>query len=182
LASSRVTTILVAMILSTGAGTHLAAQGEETAPLVDLNRQVSFEIAPHTGLMGSSGVLGIQLAMNYSSLTLELSADQVVGRMANLYPLSVNAVLNLTTRGRLIPYGVVGAGLLMTVPTNTIGDETITSLGLNFGGGARYFITRTFGIRVEAKQLMTSVPNRMDNRNELLFFQQVNLGVTFLLY
>jgi hypothetical protein len=77
---------------------------------VDLNEGVSFEISPHTGMMGGSGTFGLRLGMNYSSLMLELAGEQVIGKTANLYPLSVNAILNLATRGRLIPYGAVGGG------------------------------------------------------------------------
>ena len=149
--------------------------------LVDLNNGVSFEIAPHTGMMGGSGTFGLQLAMNYSSFTLELAGEQVIGKTADLYPLSVNALLNLTTRGRIIPYGTVGGGLMLTVPTNSLGDETVTTLGVNFGGGARYYLTRSFGVRVEVKQYITSVRSERELKNELLFFQEFSLGVTFLL-
>ena len=161
-----------------------ASQEPATPPtvnLIDLNDGVSFEIAPHTGLMGSSGTFGLNLSMNYSAFTLDLAGEQVIGKMANLYPISVNAMLNLSTRGRLIPYGTVGGGLLLTVPTNTIGDETISSLGVNFGGGARYYLTRTFGFRVEAKQYVTSVTSERESKDELLFFQEISLGVTFML-
>ena len=147
---------------------------------IDLNDGVSFEISPHTGLMGSSGTFGLRVSMNYSSLNLELAGEQVIGKTANLYPISVNVLLNLATRGRLIPYGAVGAGLWLTVPTNTIGDKTVTTLGLNFGGGARYYISRSFGFRVEAKQYLTSVSSDRDLKDELLFFQEISIGVTFM--
>lgn len=150
--------------------------------LIDLNEGVSFEIAPHTGLMGSSGTFGLKLSMNYSAFTLELAGEQVIGRTANLYPISVNALLNLSTRGQLIPYGAVGGGLLLTVPTNTIGDQTVSTLGVNFGGGARYYITKTFGFRIEGKQYVTSVSNDRESKNELLFFQEISVGVTFMLH
>lgn len=155
----------------------------EPAPknLIDLNDGVSFEISPHTGMMGESGTFGLRLAMNYSSLTLELAGEQVIGKTANLYPLSVNALLNLATRGRLIPYGAVGGGLMLTVPTNSLGDETVSTLGVNFGGGARYYITRSFGVRVEVKQYITSVRSERESNNELLFFQEFSVGVAFLL-
>jgi opacity protein-like surface antigen len=131
--------------------------------------------------MGGSGTFGLRMSMNYSSLNLEIAGEQVIGKTANLYPLSVNVLLNLATRGRLIPYGAVGAGLMLTTPTNSIGDETVTTLGLNFGGGARYYITRSFGVRLEAKQYVTSVHSERESNSELLFFQEVSLGVTFML-
>lgn len=149
--------------------------------LIDLNDGVSFEISPHTGMMGESGTFGLRLSMNYSSLALELAGEQVIGETANLYPLSVNALLNLATRGRLIPYGAVGGGLMLTVPTNSLGDETVSTLGLNFGGGARYYITGAFGVRVEVKQYITSIRSERESNNELLFFQEFSVGVTFML-
>lgn len=164
---------------------HAQGQQQGSAPtsknLIDLNEGVTFEISPHTGMMGGSGTFGLSLSMNYSSFNLELAGEQVIGKTANLYPLSVNALLNLTTRGRLIPYGVVGGGLLVTVPTNSIGDETVTTLGVNFGGGGRYYITKSFGVRLEVKQYVTSVRSERESSTELLFFQEFSVGVTFML-
>lgn len=130
--------------------------------------------------MGGSGTFGLRLGVNYSSLQIELAGEQVIGRTANMYPVSINAVLNLATRGRLIPYGAVGAGLLLTVPTATIGDRTVSTLGVNFGGGARYFLTRSFGIRAEVKQYMTSVEHSIESGSKLLIFQELTLGAVFL--
>jgi opacity protein-like surface antigen len=170
------------------AGAEAYAQTPETRPapaqtrppLVDFGEGVTFEISPHTGLMGSSGTFGLKMLMNYSALSLELAGEQVIGKTANLYPISLNIILNLSTRGRLLPYGAVGAGLFLTVPTNALGAETVSTLGINFGGGARYFITRNFGVRLEGKQYITTVSNGRDLKDELLFFQEVSLGVTFL--
>lgn len=153
---------------------------ERRASFINLSDGVSFEIAPHTGLMGKSGLFGLRLSMNYSSFNLELAGAQVIGRLANLYPLSVNAILNLSTRSRLIPYGAAGVGLLLTVPTATIGDETVSSLAVNFGAGARYYFTRSFGIRAEVKQYVTNVKNSRDLKEELMLFQEISLGVTFM--
>jgi len=148
--------------------------------LIDLSEGVVFEITPHTGFMGSSGLFGIKLGMNYDVIAFEFAAEQVIGERSNLYPISINMILNLTTKGRLIPYGIVGPALFITIPTNTIGDETITTAGLNFGGGIRYYFTSSFGARLEAKQYFTTVENKRDNREELLIFQEISIGVTFL--
>jgi opacity protein-like surface antigen len=149
-------------------------------PLINLGESVTFEISPHTGLMGRSGTFGLRLAMNYSSFNLELAGEQVIGRLANLYPLSVNAILNLSTRSRLIPYGAAGIGLLLTVPTATVGDETVSSMAVNFGAGARYYFTRSFGIRAEVKQYITNIKSNRDLKEELMLFQEISLGVTFM--
>jgi hypothetical protein len=180
--------VLKTLFLSLLCGSLATAQVPEQRPpatrppIVDLGESVTFEISPHTGLMGSSGIFGLKLMMSYSSLSLELAGEQVIGKTANLYPISLDLVLNLATRGRLIPYGAVGAGLWLTTPTNALGAETVSTLGINFGGGARYFITRAFGVRLEAKQYVTSVSDNRGAKDELLFFQEVSLGVTFLLH
>jgi hypothetical protein len=157
------------------------ASKPEKPVLIDLNQGVAFEIAPHTGAMGGSGVFGLRLAMNYSSVNLEVSAEQVIGKTANMYPFSVNFALNLSTKGRLLPYGTVGGGLFLTVPTNSLGSETVSTMGLNFGGGARLYLTRGFGFRVEARQYITNISNELESRDELLIFQEISLGVTFML-
>jgi len=182
---------VVMLVLLSALAQHCAQAQDSALPrppgsmrpaLVDFGEAVVFEVCPHTGLMGSSGTFGCKLLMTYSSFSLEIAAEQVIGKTANLYPISLNALLNLTTRGRLIPYGCVGAGLWLTVPTNALGAETVSTLGLNFGGGARYFVTRSFGVRLEAKQYFTSVSSARDLKDELLFFQEISLGVTFLFH
>lgn len=172
--------ITLLFVASANAQSDSTAVTARPVSMVDLTDGVHFEVSPHTGLMGGSGVFGLRLGMNYSSFNLELSGEQVIGKTANLYPISINALLNLSTRGRLIPFGSVGAGLLLTVPTSTIGDETVSSIGFNFGGGARYFLTNVFGLRAEARQYITSVKNERDSRNELLVFQEFSIGVSFL--
>jgi hypothetical protein len=149
-------------------------------PLIDLNQKVTFEVSPHSGFMGSSGIFGLKLSMNYKSLGFELAGEQVIGNTANLYPVSVNAIINLSTRGRAIPYGVIGAGLFLTVPNNTLGDETVSSIGMNFGGGLRYYLNRTLGLRFEAKQYVTNIKGESDLNNELLIFQELSFGITFM--
>ncbi len=173
--------ILVALVLAAAPVWAQEKPPETEKSLVDLTNGVSFEISPHTGFMGGSGTFGIRLAMNYGAFAFELAGEQVIGKTADLYPLSVNAVLNLSTSGRLIPYGTVGGGLMLTVPSTTIGDETVSTLGLSFGGGARYYLTEVFGFRLEGKQYITSVKADQDQQEELLFFQEVSFGVTFLL-
>lgn len=182
--------MLVATLLITGLATARSSgqttdppeetRSEKRASMINLNNGVLFEVSPYTGLMGGSGTFGLRLGMNYSSFHLELAGEQVIGKTANLYPISVNAILNLSTRSNLIPYGAVGAGLLLTVPTTSIGDETVSSIGFNFGGGARYFLSGNFGIRAEAKQYVTNVKNQRDENDELLFFQEFTLGVAFM--
>jgi hypothetical protein len=137
-----------------------------------------FEVSPTVGFMGGSALLGVRASMG-NPVSLELSAEQVIGRRATLYPLTFNVVFDLSLDARAIPYGIVGAGLFLTVPLNTVGDETVSSVGGEFGGGLKYFVTNTIGVRFETKQAVTRIRNQADNREELLFFQSTSLGVVF---
>lgn len=173
---------LICMLFSNAVGQQEADAAEKPAKpvMIDLTQGATFEIAPHTGAMGGSGLFGIKASMNYSNINLEASVEQVIGQAANLYPIALNFLLNLSTKGRLLPYGTVGGGLYVTVPTNSIGSETVSSMGANFGGGARFYLTPSFGLRVEAKQHITSIINELDDRDELLIFQEFSIGVTFM--
>lgn len=138
-----------------------------------------FEISPTAGMMGGSALLGLRASMLYRPVTLEMSAEQVMGRSATLYPFTVNAILDLARVSRAVPFAIVGGGLFLTVPSNSVGDETVSSVGLNFGGGLRFYLNPKLGIRFETKQLFTRVDNRLDKREELLIFQSSSLGVIF---
>jgi hypothetical protein len=138
-----------------------------------------YEISPTVGFMGGSALLGLRAAMNYRPVTLELSAEQVMGRTATLFPLTVNAILDLAPASRAVPFAILGGGLFLTVPANTVGDQTVSSMGANFGGGLRFYLGPKLGLRFETKQLFTRVTNHLDDRQELLIFQSSSLGVIF---
>jgi len=91
----------------------------------------------------------------------------------------LNAKLDLANSARTVPYGIVGGGLFLTVPLNSVGDQTISSVGLCFGGGLRYYLSSKIGLRFETKQLFTRIDNQQDHRKELLIFQSTSLGVIF---
>ncbi|MEO6095604.1 MAG: hypothetical protein ABIW76_07960 [Fibrobacteria bacterium] len=137
-----------------------------------------FEISPNVGFMGGSAFIGARASMG-TPVSCEFAIDQVIGRTATLYPITVNAKLDLTNRGKTIPYGIVGGGLFLTVPLNSVGDRTISSVGLCFGGGIKYYLNSKIGIRFETKQLFTRIDNQRDHRKELLIFQSTGLGVIF---
>ena len=138
-----------------------------------------FEIAPLVGFMGGSPLLGVRASMNYYGFALEGSIDQVIGRYATLYPITLNLVLSLAQTRRVIPFGVIGGGLFLTKPENTVGDKVISTVGVNFGGGIRFYLTPKFGLRFETKQYFTEVDNKRENHKELLIYQSSSLGVLF---
>lgn len=145
----------------------------------DASRPAQFEVSPSAGVMGGSALIGVRASMNYHPVTLELATDQVMGRLATLYPVTLNAVLDLADSKKTVPYGIVGGGIFLTIPINSVGDQTISSIGINFGGGLRYYMSPRLGIRFETKQLFTRIDNRADHRKELLIFQSTSLGVIF---
>ena len=138
-----------------------------------------FEISPNTGFMDGGAEFGIDASINYRYINLEFSGAQVIGETADLYPLCVNLIFNFAKSSKIIPYGLVGAGLFLTVPTTAIGSQTVSTLGMNFGGGVRYYFNNSVGLRLGVSQYLTSVKNRRDNFEELLIFQEVTFGVIF---
>lgn len=146
-----------------------------------VSQTVRFEIAPHTGFMDGSGQFGLDLSMNYPAVNLEFSAAQVIGETANLYPLNVNVVFNFAQKGKLIPFGSLGAGLLLNVPTTALGSKTLSLPGLNFGGGLRFYLSEEFGVRLGVNQYLLNVESNRDNVKELLIFQEVTLGFILIL-
>lgn len=157
--------------------TRESADNEENLP----QPGAGWEISPALGIMGGSALLGLRASMLYRPVTLEAVAEQVMGRAATLYPITVNAILDLAAPARVVPFAVIGGGLFLTVPSNSVGDETVSAMGANFGGGLRFYLNRKLGIRFESKQLFTRVQNRLDSqaREELLIFQSTSLGVIF---
>ena len=154
-------------------------QGSTTDTDSDEGAGAGFEISPTAGMMGGSALLGLRASMMYRPVTLELCAEQVMGRAATLYPFTMNAILDLAKVSRAVPFAIIGGGLFLTVPANTVGDETVSSIGLNFGGGLRFYLSPQLGIRFETKQLFSRVDNHLDQREELLIFQSSSLGVIF---
>jgi opacity protein-like surface antigen len=172
--------LCLALAMQSQLGVLSAAVSPASSPATAMNREsMPFEVSPTVGFMGGSALLGVRASMNYFPASFELSAEQVMGRTATLYPITFNAKLDLANTTRTVPYGIVGGGLFLTVPLNSIGDQTVSSVGLAFGGGIRYYITSKIGIRFETKQLFTRIDNKLDQSKELLIFQSTSLGVIF---
>lgn len=138
-----------------------------------------WEITPLFGFMGGSPLISVRASMNHPRASLELAFDQAMGRTATLYPVTANILWNLTEGTRAVPYGVAGGGLFFTVPIHAVGGETLSTPGINFGGGLRYRLNRNVGFRLEAKQYLTRIDHQEDARSELLIFQSTSLGVVF---
>lgn len=136
-----------------------------------------FEITPQAGFMGGSSLVGVKGAMLYHGFSLEAAVDQVIGRYATLYPLTLNMVFNLSQGKKIVPFGIVGGGLFLTKPENTVGDEVLSTLGVNVGIGVRMYFNSRFGVRFETKQYFTEIENKSVGHPELLIYQSSSLGV-----
>jgi hypothetical protein len=152
----------------------MAENPDEKAPALG---EALFEVTPHVGFMGGSTLMGASGAMLYHGFSLEASADQVLGRFATLYPLTLNLVLNLAQTRHVVPFGLVGGGLLLVKAENTVGDKMISTLGVHVGIGVRYYVNSRFGFRFESKQYFTEVDNKSEGHPELLIYQSSSLGV-----
>ena len=170
--------LVFAPVIGLAGGFEPLPSQSASATDVGAPKHLPFEVSPTVGFMGGSTLLGIRASMG-NPASLEMSAEEVIGRTATLYPITFNLVLDLARTAKAVPYGIVGGGLFLTVPLNTVGDETVSSVGLNFGGGLKYFVTNTIGLRFETKQLFTRIDNKVDGRKELLIFQSTSLGVVF---
>jgi hypothetical protein len=136
-----------------------------------------FEITPQAGFMGGSSLVGVKGAMLYHGFSLEAAVDQVIGRYATLYPLTLNMVFNLSQGKKIVPFGIVGGGLFLTKPENTVGDGVLSTLGVNVGIGVRMYFNSRFGVRFETKQYFTEIENKSVGHPELLIYQSSSLGV-----
>ena len=158
---------------------HMTAAG---SPLPDsAGTSAAFEIEPYSGVMGGSGMFGIKMGMNYGAVQFGLSAAQVIGESADLFPVLVGLSLNLVTGGRLLPYATAGGGLFVTVPTHAVGARTVSAMSANAGAGLRIILTRSIGLRLEIRQHATNIRDEFIGKYELLYFRELGVGVSFLI-
>ena len=145
------------------------------------NHNLENELNFFTGFMGADPAIGVRWENKFEASGFALSFSQVIGKTSNTYPLNVRYNLALNKAGKAVPYGIFGGGMLWVVPSNSIGAETITVGQIHFGAGFKYSINPLFGASLEFSQYVTRVENQETTRKELLFFQEINLGVLFYL-
>ncbi len=153
-----------------------AASGEDEARPTS-----SLELSPSLGMMGGSPVVGLRASMRYHQVSVEGSAALAPGQSATLYPLTANLLIHLAESNRFLPYGLVGGGLFLTVPNNAVAMETLSTVGLNYGGGLRYSLSPALAVRFEVRQFFLRDRDRVDQSKILHVFQETNLGVSFAL-
>ncbi len=147
----------------------------------DKNPQAALELSPSIGMMGGSPVLSLRASMRYRPVSLEGAAGMVPGQTATLYPLTANILIHLAENSLFLPYGLLGGGLFITAPSNAVSAESISTVGLNYGGGLRYSLSPTLAVRFEVRQYFLRDRNPLDQSHILHVFQETNLGVSFVL-
>ncbi len=159
----------------------ISASGSVPNQLMAILPPKANEISPMAGFSGASPSFGVRGFMRYENVALELSGEQIVGNTAVLYPLTLNFLLDLAKTMPIVPYGVIGGGLFLTLPSNAVGSKTISTLGLCYGAGLRYYFTPLFGLRLESKLYLSEIEAKGEQfqaiRKELVSFQSLNLGV-----
>lgn len=98
------------------------------------------------------------------------------GLEAQTYMLNV---LGMWPKGKLRPFGVLGAGALRatTCVDGCTGAATWTDWGMSAGGGAFYFLNETVGLRGDVRFLST-IGNHPDPARSVQFWR-VAFGATF---
>lgn len=101
------------------------------------------------------------------NLAIEGSASQVTGDFNNATVLNLNMVSTPFPKWEFAPFFSIGFGRIESRPRSTVavGDFTSDNLA-NVGVGVRYYLTRRFMIRAEAKQSIAFVD---DNDNGEFF-------------
>jgi hypothetical protein len=102
------------------------------------------------------------------NLAIEGHVSQVTSLLSDVLVLNLNMVSTPFPKWRLAPFFSVGFGRIDNTPRSTVatGDKSSDNL-VNVAVGVRYYLTRRFMIRAEAKQSIAFVDD--DNNGE--FFE-----------
>ena len=131
---------------------------------------VELQLTPSIGFIGASPAIGVQALLQYALLGLALGVDQATGEQATFYPVTVNLEISLGNKEKVVPFAVLGGGMMLTIPQNLVDAKTVTSLGFNFGGGFKYYWSERLGFQFEARQLFTEIRNQAEIRELFIFF------------
>ena len=84
-------------------------------------------------------------------------------------------------KGRLRPFGVVGAGAIRarTCVNGCGSTESSTDWGVNGGGGVQFLFSDALGVRADARYF-TALGDRPDAVGQRLGYWRIAAGVTYL--
>jgi hypothetical protein len=75
LRSSEKRILYIAVCLLSLISLTIGQSNKDDTEKIDLTKGVIFEITPHTGFMGSSGIFGIKMGMHYSVVAFEFADE-----------------------------------------------------------------------------------------------------------
>jgi hypothetical protein len=99
------------------------------------------------------------------SHTVRVSPDGSAAQGSHLYDFNLGVHIRVPVRGRWAPYAILGGGLLWDTYTRTrIGPQGVAvvthygdcNFGFHTGGGLRYYVRESWGIRPEVKVVVSS--------------------------
>jgi hypothetical protein len=126
-------------------------------------------LGAHPSVGGSTGVSFSQHGMAlieaaFSPMgqsTLRPPPPTVAQQESRLFDFNVNFHIKVPLWERLVPYAIVGGGLLWNSYRYTTGsqawlDSSEVNFGFHTGGGVRYYLRQNFGIRPECRIIVST--------------------------
>ena len=104
-------------------------------------------------------------------LALEGSFKHVLGKAADSYFIMSNLSYMLKETGKTRPYVTAGMGVINTVPDRSIGSDTVSNMAINYGVGARKYLTEKLSLIFTASQFSIFVGKNISN------FREYSLGI-----
>ncbi len=104
-------------------------------------------------------------------LALEGSFKHVLGKAADSYFIMSNLSYMLKETGKTRPYVTAGMGVINTVPDRSIGSDTVSNMAINYGVGARKYLTEKLSLIFTASQFSIFVGKNISN------FREYTLGI-----
>jgi len=104
-------------------------------------------------------------------LALEGSFKHVLGKAADSYFIMSNLSYMLKETGKTRPYVTAGMGVINTVPDRSIGSDTVSNMAINYGLGARKYLTEKLSLIFTASQFTIFVGKNISN------FREYTLGI-----
>ena len=104
-------------------------------------------------------------------LALEGSFKHVLGKAADSYFIMSNLSYMLKETGKTRPYVTAGMGVINTVPARSISSDTVSNMAINYGGGARKYLTEKLSLIFTVSQYSIFVGKNISN------FREYTLGI-----
>ena len=90
-------------------------------------------------------------------LALEGSFKHALGEAADSYFIMANLSYLLKEHGKILPFVTGGMGVINTVPDRGIGSDSVSHMAINYGVGARKYLSPKLSVTGHATQFTTFV-------------------------